>query len=148
MKNDTSKKSHDLNSQRANATVDTAAPSQNKAQKKLVAALKKTEEKVAPGEFGVVYQQIFQEVLQEVLYLQKAEWEATSRMERDLRLANPVEDSNSLIPFDSDGFGTLVGRLAWIRAIKQLCMSLGLGEYIDEIVQAEMGRVYQKPSKE
>jgi len=133
--------------QKDDTPTDSPSPQQNAAQKKLADALKNTANSVAPA---VEFRKIFQEVLEEVLYFQKAEWEATSSMERNLRLANPVEDSNSLIPFDADSFTQLVGRLAWLRAIKQLCMALSLGEFVDEIVAAEMDRVYRKdkPSKE
>ena len=146
MKPDTMRTSNDReDSGDSAAGSPTAAPSkqQKRAQKKLAESLKKTEKNVATS---VAFRQVFREVLDEVLYFQKAEWEATTAMERTLRNVNPVEDSNTLIPFDADSFSTLIGRLTWIRCVKQLCMSMGVGEYVDDIVKAELERLY--PTKE
>lgn len=111
-----------------------------KARQQLIDSLSNVENNVAQYD---TFKTIFKEVLEEILYFQKAEYEATNGIERNLRVVNPVEGSNSLVPFDADTFATLVGNLIWIRAVKQLCLSLGVGEYVDDMVHAEIERLYR-----
>lgn len=149
MKHDTTRISKNQKRQPASGKKDTPTghptlaptPEMTEAQKKLAEAMKATEDFVAPA---VAFHQIFEDVLNEIMYFQKAEYEATSRIEKTLRTANPHPHSDILIPFDETALEKLVGTLAWVRAVKQICMAMGLVEHTEHIVRHEIDKMYGK----